>query len=136
MNAAAASSAEPTKSAEKVDQAATDADSAAANFARSVVAINAAMIAGGYRLAAENAALAAAMTAAAGAAEKAFPEAADADIPTTNFAASDTVLKAAEHAAAVDAATENAATENAAVVNVAAVDILGILATNFSLNKL
>ena len=45
------------------------------------------------------------MNAAAGAAEKAFPAAADAVISTANFAASsDTVLKAAEHAAAVDTA--------------------------------
>ena len=51
---------------------------------------------------------------------KAFPAAADAVISTANFAASDTVLKAAEHAAAVDAATEIAAAENAAAVDVAA----------------
>jgi len=117
MNAAAAA-AKPAKSAKKVGQAEADADSATANFARSVVAINAAMIAGG--LAAENAALAAAMNAAASAAEKAFPAAADAESAAANFAVSDAVLKAAEHAAAMDAATENAAAENAAVVDVAA----------------
>ena len=115
----AAAAANATCQAEEAGQAEkADADSAAANFARSVVAINAAMIAGG--LAAENAALAAAMNAAASAAEKAFPAAADAESAAANFAVSDAVLKAAQHAAAMDAATENAAAENAAAENAAA----------------